>query len=108
MDYSQADWWWFDRTMAALVLVLLIVVEIILRIGRTPTTGEGKMGFLGKLIDDVLDIPGKVVDLPGRAVKKAEELACAATEGHEWGPWAALPFGHALRICTRCGAVKRR
>lgn len=52
------------------------------------------MGFLGDLVDDIIDIPGKVLASPMR-------IACRALE-HEWSKWVRVGNMH-IRTCEFCG-----
>lgn len=63
------------------------------------------MGILGDLIDDVLDLPGKVVR---KSVDETKRAACVATGGHEWGQWTAMVGGGAYRRCAECETEERR
>jgi len=61
------------------------------------------MSLLGDLIDDVLDIPAKVLTAPIRAMKA---VVCAVDE-HEWSRWYPLGNGY-CRHCEACGAKEIR
>ena len=63
------------------------------------------MGLLGDLVDDLLDIPAKIVRAP---FKIAEEAACVVTGGHEWSAWILRSDGSFVRTCGSCAAVERR
>lgn len=62
------------------------------------------MGLLGDLIDDVLDIPAKVVAAP---IKMMKAVICAVDE-HEWSRWERVGDGVYRRTCAQCGAKEER
>ncbi len=60
------------------------------------------MGFFGKLIDDVLDIPAKVIEAPFKTVAR---LACLGD--HSWSSWREGREQY-WRQCRDCQAVETR
>lgn len=53
------------------------------------------MGFLGDLIDDVLNLPVKII-------KKPFQIACGVFD-HEWSGWKSARGGGYVRVCSKCG-----
>lgn len=59
------------------------------------------MGFFGKLIDDIVDLPAKLVENP---FKIADQIACASE--HDWSEWHWRNNGY-VRECYDCGVKER-
>ena len=59
------------------------------------------MGFFGNLIDDILDLPAKLVETPFKVV---DRLVCAGD--HNWSKWH-YRNGKNVRECYECGTKER-
>lgn len=55
------------------------------------------MGFFGELFDDLLELPGKVIETPFKLVNR---VLCLGD--HDWGLWERVGRKR-IRTCHECG-----